>query len=37
MKITVIGAGVTGLSCAHELAEAGHEVTVVADRDTVGV
>ncbi|AWT25122.1 putative D-amino-acid oxidase [Corynebacterium provencense] len=38
MKITVIGAGVTGLSCAHELAEAGHEVTVVADRgpgDTV--
>lgn len=38
MKITVIGAGVTGLSCALELAEADHEVTVVADRgpgDTV--
>lgn len=38
MRITVIGAGVTGLSCAHELAAAGHEVTVVADHgpgDTV--
>ena len=37
-RITVIGAGVIGLTCAHELAEAGHEVTVVADRspgDTV--
>lgn len=38
MRITVIGAGVTGLSCALELAGAGHEVTVVADHgpgDTV--
>lgn len=38
MRITVIGAGVTGLSCAHELADAGHEVTVIADHgpgDTV--
>lgn len=38
MRITVIGAGVTGLSCARELAGAGHEVTVVADHgpgDTV--
>lgn len=37
-RITVIGAGVIGLSCAHDLAEAGHEVTVIADRgpgDTV--
>lgn len=37
-RITVIGAGVTGLSCAHELADAGHEVTVIADHgpgDTV--
>jgi D-amino-acid oxidase len=38
MRITVIGAGVTGLSCALELAGAGHEVIVVADHgpgDTV--
>lgn len=38
MRITVIGAGVTGLSCALELAGVGHEVTVVADHgpgDTV--
>ncbi len=37
-RITVIGAGVIGLSCAHDLANAGHEVTVVADHgpgDTV--
>lgn len=37
-RITVIGAGVIGLSCAHELADAGYEVTVIADHgpgDTV--
>ncbi|WP_420098431.1 FAD-dependent oxidoreductase [Corynebacterium sp.] len=37
-SITVIGAGVIGLSCAHDLSEAGHEVTVIADHgpgDTV--
>ncbi|GAA1414255.1 amino acid oxidase [Glutamicibacter uratoxydans] len=32
MKITVIGAGVIGLSSAHELAAAGHQVTVVHDQ-----
>ncbi|MGP9032816.1 NAD(P)/FAD-dependent oxidoreductase [Glutamicibacter mysorens] len=31
-KVTVIGAGVIGLSTAHELAAAGHEVTVIADQ-----
>ena len=38
LRITVIGAGVIGLSCAYELADAGHEVTVIADHgpgDTV--
>lgn len=38
MRITVIGAGVTGLTCALELTEAGHDVTVIADHgpgDTV--
>lgn len=37
-RITVIGAGAIGLTCAHELADAGHEVTVIADQgpgDTV--
>jgi D-amino-acid oxidase len=37
-RITVVGAGVIGLSCARDLADAGHEVTVVADHgpgDTV--
>ncbi|WP_410654796.1 FAD-dependent oxidoreductase [Amycolatopsis sp. lyj-112] len=29
MRITVVGGGVVGLSCAHRLAEAGHDVTVV--------
>lgn len=33
-RITVIGAGVIGLSVAHELATAGHQVTLVADADT---
>jgi len=33
-QITVVGAGVIGLSTAHELARAGHYVTIVADVDT---
>lgn len=33
-RITVVGAGVIGLSIAYELASAGHEVTVIADTDT---
>ncbi|MEV6304256.1 FAD-dependent oxidoreductase [Actinoplanes sp. NPDC051861] len=32
-KVTVVGAGVIGLSVAHELAAAGHQVSVVASRD----
>lgn len=32
MKITVVGAGVVGLTCAVELQAAGHDVTVVAAR-----
>ncbi|GAB7039641.1 FAD-dependent oxidoreductase [Catenuloplanes niger JCM 9533] len=35
-RIAVIGAGVIGLSAAHELAGAGHDVTVLADRDHTG-
>ncbi|MDP9793676.1 D-amino-acid oxidase [Catenuloplanes nepalensis] len=35
-RIAVIGAGVIGLSIAHELAGAGHNVTVLADRDHTG-
>lgn len=38
MRCTVVGAGVSGLSCAVKLLEAGHEVEVVSDRfspDTV--
>ncbi|MGV8882552.1 MAG: FAD-dependent oxidoreductase [Rhodoglobus sp.] len=34
-RITVVGAGVIGLSIAHDLAVAGHDVTVVADVDTL--
>ncbi|KAA9085469.1 FAD-dependent oxidoreductase [Microbacterium radiodurans] len=32
--VTVVGAGVIGLSVAHELASAGHHVRVIADVDT---
>ena len=32
--VTVVGAGVIGLSCSIRLAEAGHRVTVVTDRVT---
>jgi D-amino-acid oxidase len=34
-RVTVLGAGVVGLSVAHELARAGHRVSVVADREAV--
>lgn len=34
MRVAVIGAGVTGLTVACELAEAGHEVCIVAEHDT---
>ncbi|WP_285104922.1 FAD-dependent oxidoreductase [Promicromonospora sp. MEB111] len=33
-QVIVVGAGVVGLSAAHELARAGHQVRVVADADT---
>jgi len=32
VKITVVGAGVVGLTAAVELSDAGHDVTVIADR-----
>jgi D-amino-acid dehydrogenase len=35
VKITVVGAGVIGLSCAYELSSLGHEVTVI-DAGAVG-
>ncbi|MFN7121082.1 MAG: FAD-dependent oxidoreductase [Hydrogenophaga sp.] len=35
MKIAVVGAGVVGIACAHELALDGHEVTVFERRSTV--
>lgn len=35
MKVVVVGAGVIGLSCAYELSELGHQVTVV-DAGTAG-
>ena len=34
-RIMVIGAGVIGLSIAHDLAVAGHDVTIIADVDTL--
>ena len=36
MKICVIGAGISGCSCAHTLARAGHQVTVVEKGRGVG-
>ena len=33
-RVTVVGAGVVGLSIAHDLAVDGHDVTAVADADT---
>ena len=36
MKIVVIGAGISGCSCAHQLALAGHEVTIVEKGRGVG-
>ena len=36
MKILVIGAGLTGLSCAQELHSQGHEITVVESRAEIG-
>ena len=36
MKILVIGAGLTGLSCAHELHSQGHEITIVESRAEIG-
>jgi len=36
MKICVLGAGVGGLTCAHELSKHGHEVTVVERNSIVG-
>jgi len=35
-RVVIVGAGLGGLSCAHELASAGYEVTVYEARDRVG-
>ena len=36
MKILVIGAGLTGLSCANVLHSRGHEITIVESRAEIG-
>jgi 15-cis-phytoene desaturase len=36
VEVVVVGAGLAGLSCAHELASRGHEVLVLESRDVVG-
>ena len=36
MHVAVIGAGLAGLSCAYELAKAGHTVTIVEKENAVG-
>lgn len=35
-RVTVIGAGASGLACARSLLDAGHEVTVLEARDRIG-
>src|SRR5437588_9130099 len=35
-KVVVLGAGLAGLSAAHELGKAGYDVTVLEARDRVG-
>ena len=37
MKVIVLGSGVIGVSCAYQLAEAGHEVTVVDRQPEAGL
>ena len=36
MKILIIGAGLTGLSCANELHRQGHDITIVETRAEIG-
>ena len=36
MKILIIGAGLTGLSCARELHKQGHDITIVESRAEIG-
>jgi len=36
LKILIIGAGLTGLSCAKKLNEKGHDITIVEDRAEIG-
>ena len=36
MKILIIGAGLTGLSCAQELHHQGHDITIVESRAEIG-
>ena len=36
MNIAIIGAGISGCSCAHQLTQAGHQVTVVEKGRGVG-
>ena len=35
-RVTVVGAGFSGLACAHELLSAGYDVTILEARDRVG-
>ena len=36
LKILIIGAGLTGLSCANELHQHGHDITIVENRAEIG-